>query len=96
MVLISVLLIIILVTLSSLRRYESLVASWLTINQRKMKSTPATWMRVKLRLRMMPTKQAENEFSDKHEDENGDEDKAKIKIRMRYEERYKDKDKVED
>ena len=52
MVLISVLLIIILVTLSSLRRYESLVASWLTINQRKMKSTPATWMRVKLRLRM--------------------------------------------
>ena len=58
--------IIILITLSSLRRYESLVASWLTINQRKMKSTPATWvrmrmvrmvrmrMRMKLRLGAMP------------------------------------------
>ena len=75
MVLIMVLiLVIMLVTLSSLRRYESLVASWLTINQRKMKSTPATWMRMKLRMRTTPTKQAENEFGDKHEDENGDEE----------------------
>ena len=75
MVLIMVLiLVIMLVTLSSLRRYESLVASWLTINQRKMKSTPATWMRVKLRLRMMPTKQAADEFGDKQGYENGDEE----------------------
>ena len=63
MVLIMVLIrIIILVTLSSLRRYESLVASWLTINQRKMKSTPATLMGIKMkkgevriRLEMMAT-----------------------------------------
>lgn len=44
--------IIILVTLSSLRLYESLVASWLTINQRKMKSTPATLVRIKMKKEM--------------------------------------------
>ena len=53
MVLIMVLMvIIILVTLSSLRLYESLVASWLTINQRKMKSTPATLVRIKMKTEM--------------------------------------------